>query len=678
MIEKRCINCMKIIPPGTEKCPYCGFEEEYYQAEVYQLPIGSVLEERYQIGRVIGEGGFGVTYIGWDNKFNQTVAVKEFYIKGIVSRFNTVSYSLTLNKKSDEEQYQKSLFKVEQEAKILKQFASCPGIVRVEDFFRANNTVYIVMEYVEGLSLREYCKQNRGRLDGGACLEMFRSLIEALYEVHKRKIIHRDISPDNIMVQKDGTLKLLDFGSARSTDYSTTSVTVKYGYAPLEQYHADERNQGPWIDVYALCASIYYCLTGNQMQDSQLRRPEEDIWTDAGEFKLSRTERETLRKGLQLDYRERLQSMDELYFGLYGKHLDKSQTEPRRENQRKGVSEKKKISHGKEKISPKNKMKKKPEKSGGKRVKRIFPAVLVLILSGTALYLVLHRNDTEGSAVENTGETEELTTWARMDETEETEDPAGTEAAEGTEDPAGTEAAEGTENSGVMEETKGAEEPPEEGTDGEPEAEQIFDSQEIMRISRLNEKQYKETQIASSKQNDAETDSMSWTDEEGNVYTAEKQKNGRPDGQGTCSYANGDYFVGQWVNGEKSDGTFQMADGTIYEGAWGENGYAESGTVYYTDGSVYQGKCVYTASGELKPDMSGLWYFSRNDSQRRESFQGEDFHLWGHLGLENEIAGTLYYTDGTTETGKWKLAEPGNQENLSVTELMSGPWTKIS
>ena len=621
MSEKRCINCMKIIPPGTEKCPYCGFEEEYYQAEVYQLPIGSVLEDRYQIGRVIGEGGFGVTYIGWDNKFNQTVAVKEFYIKGIVSRFNTVSYSLTLNKKSDEEQYQKSLFKVEQEAKILKQFASCPGIVRVEDFFRANNTVYIVMEYVEGLSLREYCKQNRGRLDGGSCLEMFRSLIEALYEVHKRKIIHRDISPDNIMVQKDGTLKLLDFGSARSTDYSTTSVTVKYGYAPLEQYHADERNQGPWIDVYALCASIYYCLTGNQMQDSQLRRPEENIWTDAGEFKLSRTERETLRKGLQLDYRERLQSMDELYFGLYGKHLDKSQTEPRRENQRKGVSEKKKISHGKEKISPKNKMKKKPEKSGGKWVKRIVPAVLVLILSGTALYLVLHRNDTEGSAVENTGETEELTTWARMDETEETEDPAGTEAAEGTENP------------GVMEESKG---------------------------------------------NDVETDSMSWTDEEGNVYTAEKQKNGKPDGQGTCSYANGDYFVGQWVNGEKSDGTFQMADGTIYEGAWGENGYAESGTVYYTDGSVYQGKCVYTASGELKPDMSGLWYFSRNDSQRRESFQGEDFHLWGHLGLENEIAGTLYYTDGTTETGKWKLAEPGNQENLSVTELMSGPWTKIS
>ena len=621
MSEKRCINCMKIIPPGTEKCPYCGFEEEYYQAEVYQLPIGSVLEDRYQIGRVIGEGGFGVTYIGWDNKFNQTVAVKEFYIKGIVSRFNTVSYSLTLNKKSDEEQYQKSLFKVEQEAKILKQFASCPGIVRVEDFFRANNTVYIVMEYVEGLSLREYCKQNRGRLDGGSCLEMFRSLIEALYEVHKRKIIHRDISPDNIMVQKDGTLKLLDFGSARSTDYSTTSVTVKYGYAPLEQYHADERNQGPWIDVYALCASIYYCLTGNQMQDSQLRRPEENIWTDAGEFKLSRIERETLRKGLQLDYRERLQSMDELYFGLYGKHLDKSQTEPRRENQRKGVSEKKKISHGKEKISPKNKMKKKPEKSGGKWVKRIVPAVLVLILSGTALYLVLHRNDTEGSAVENTGETEELTTWARMDETEETEDPSGTEAAEGTENP------------GVMEESKG---------------------------------------------NDVETDSMSWTDEEGNVYTAEKQKNGKPDGQGTCSYANGDYFVGQWVNGEKSDGTFQMADGTIYEGAWGENGYAESGTVYYTDGSVYQGKCVYTASGELKPDMSGLWYFSRNDSQRRESFQGEDFHLWGHLGLENEIAGTLYYTDGTTETGKWKLAEPGNQENLSVTELMSGPWTKIS
>ena len=91
MSEKRCINCMKIIPPGTEKCPYCGFEEEYYQAEVYQLPIGSVLEDRYQIGRVIGEGGFGVTYIGWDNKFNQTVAVKEFYIKGIVSRFNTVS-----------------------------------------------------------------------------------------------------------------------------------------------------------------------------------------------------------------------------------------------------------------------------------------------------------------------------------------------------------------------------------------------------------------------------------------------------------------------------------------------------------------------------------------------------------------------------------------------------------
>ncbi|MCD8153729.1 MAG: protein kinase [Clostridiales bacterium] len=317
--EKRCIGCMRMIPSGQRQCPHCGFMEEYYQQEFYTLPAGQLLQNgRYELGRSVGEGGFGITYIGWDAKFARVVAIKEFYSKALVSRDNTVSRSVRLYRENDEaskEAYRKEISRVEREARLIRRFEDCPGLVRVEDFFSENNTVYIVMDYIEGMTLRAYCGQH-GTVD----IRRFAPLIKSLHKMHREGIIHRDLSMDNIMIQQDGSLKILDFGSARPVQIQneTLSVTVKYGYAAPEQYNPTAENQGPWIDVYELCVCIWNNLTGEKLKDAKLR--EESL--ERGGKNLPRGIRETLLKGLELDYRKRIQNMNELYHGLYGTWLE--------------------------------------------------------------------------------------------------------------------------------------------------------------------------------------------------------------------------------------------------------------------------------------------------------------------------------------------------------------------
>lgn len=407
--EKRCSSCMRLIPQDAGECPFCGFNEAYYQVEFYQLPIGHTLQNgRYQIGRVIGEGGFGITYIGWDSKFGQVVAVKEFYSKDIVSRYNTLSFDVKLYKQSEEERYQKELEKVKREARTIKQFAGCPGIVRVEDYFEENHTVYIVMEYVEGLTLKQFLGEREGGLDGETCLELFRPLMESLHQIHKRGLIHRDISLDNLMIQTDGALKLLDFGSARAPDQNTASVTVKYGYAPLEQYSMDGKSQGTWTDVYALCVCLWNCLTGRQLEDAKLRKQGDDIWEPVkSSVNISKKQKEAIDGGLELDYRKRTGTVNELYHGLYGVWLEEVKADIKKPEPDREDKERKEKERGKNKLFA----------AGG-----ILAAAFICIGIGIFWFYGFHEEDaavwedTVGETIEETSEEAaetqaEIMTW---------------------------------------------------------------------------------------------------------------------------------------------------------------------------------------------------------------------------------------------------------------------------
>lgn len=268
----RCLNCMKEY--DTEKqdvCPYCGFQAGTPPKELYHLYPGMELAGRYWIGTVLGFGGFGVTYRAWDQKLNCVVAVKEYYPAGIVNRIPGKKEVILYSGRGEEE-FKKGLNRFLLEARNTVRFNSHPNIVHVFDFFEENRTAYMVMELLEGISLKEFVKSKGGRLPYQKVIEISLSVMDALSEIHKTGILHRDISPDNIFLCKNGTTKLLDFGAARFSkgeedENRALTIMLKIGYAPPEQYHS-KGNQGPWTDVYALGATMYRLLTGIMPEES--------------------------------------------------------------------------------------------------------------------------------------------------------------------------------------------------------------------------------------------------------------------------------------------------------------------------------------------------------------------------------------------------------------------------
>ena len=209
----------------------------------YQLKPGTVLQNRYLIGRVLGEGGFGITYIGLDKVLTKRVAVKEFYPAGAAHRASVVSDGVIITR-GKEPMYRKGVERFVQEARSLAAFSSEDGIVDVLDTFQANNTAYIVMEYLEGDTLKTLLK-TKGVFDATKLIKLMEPVMKSLSVMHRTGFIHRDISPDNIMLTNNGRLKLMDFGSARYflNQDSELSVMLKQGYAPVEQYSSRSRIQ---------------------------------------------------------------------------------------------------------------------------------------------------------------------------------------------------------------------------------------------------------------------------------------------------------------------------------------------------------------------------------------------------------------------------------------------------
>ena len=308
-----CYGCM--YPKDSEGiCPHCGFDETKHMVYSHQLPMGTVLHDRYLVGKVMGEGGFGITYIGLDQTLELRVAIKEFYMTGFVNRNNSVSFSVSAEIGKNEELFQKNRAKFYSEAKTLAKFSRVDGIVNIRDFFNENDTAYIIMDYLEGKTLKNVLKEKK-KLSVEETLSITKPIFSALSAIHKTNIIHRDISPDNIIISTEGKIYLIDFGAARAyseDEIKSLSVILKPGYAPEEQYRT-KGVQGPWTDLYALSATMYRCISGKRPEDSLERLAMDSLpqLCDA-EPSCSKELSDIIMKGLAVRAENRYQSAAEM------------------------------------------------------------------------------------------------------------------------------------------------------------------------------------------------------------------------------------------------------------------------------------------------------------------------------------------------------------------------------
>ncbi len=270
---KRCMRCMRPLKEG-EVCPFCGCDNQKMQTPPYCLRPGTCLNHRYYTGLILGEGGFGITYIGWDQTLSIPVAIKEYYPKGIIRRTAADRYAQGAYCYDDsyvQGAYQKGLNAFLQEAKNLARFNQLDGVAVVRDYFTENDTAYIVMDYIDGSSIEKYIK-DQGKLSVEQVIKMLRPVMDTLQIMHENHMIHRDVSGDNLLVTRKGMAKLVDFGSARRMADGDKTITVMYkrGYAPEEQYRA-KGEIGPWTDIYSICVVMYYMISGIMPEEATQR-----------------------------------------------------------------------------------------------------------------------------------------------------------------------------------------------------------------------------------------------------------------------------------------------------------------------------------------------------------------------------------------------------------------------
>lgn len=310
-------NCPSCFAPVKKEsfCTKCGYNLAAEKSTYGALPAFTVVGNRYLLGKVLGRGGFGITYIALDLQNNLNCAIKEYMPSEHSSRSNN---SLNIIPNHDDRSiktYKHGKEKFLLEVKTLQSLGKNPNVVNIWNYFPQNNTAYLVMEYLDGQNMRQMIKSQSTGINVNLAKEVFVTVASALMPIHNKGILHRDISPENIIITNSGQIKLIDFGAARSyvsAQNNGLSILLKPGYAPLEQYDK-HGNQGPWTDVYALCATFYNVISGRRPVDAQFRKRGQRLPTLAElGCEVTQTTSNVIARGMELDINKRYKSFGQL------------------------------------------------------------------------------------------------------------------------------------------------------------------------------------------------------------------------------------------------------------------------------------------------------------------------------------------------------------------------------
>ena len=299
-------------------CPGCGFDETKRSGSLF-LPYRTVLNDQYILGKELGKpGGFGIVYLAKHLLLESMVAIKEFIPSSIAGR-GTDGVSIALHSRDYKENFNNGLQKFLEEGRVLEQLDH-QNVVRIKTLFKANGTGYLVMNYQQGISLSEYVKENGGKISERETVDLLQPMLDGLEEVHKKKLLHRDINPQNIYITEDKRPILLDFGAARDAMESDLSVILTPGFAPFEQYDR-QGEQGAWTDMYATAATAYFMVTGKRPQDAVQRNVKDElIAPDKLVSGLSTLFCNALMNALEKEPAKRPQSVSEFRDMLTGKN----------------------------------------------------------------------------------------------------------------------------------------------------------------------------------------------------------------------------------------------------------------------------------------------------------------------------------------------------------------------
>lgn len=311
MKNARCYSCMEEIPQAGRQCPHCGYDNARgpQMQPKNALPCGTVLLGRYEIGKVLGQGGFGITYIAFDRAVSLKVCIKEYFPSGAAMRNASQGNAVHWSGGENAALLMRGRERFIREARKAATLRNLNAVVKVWDVFFEHETAYIVMDYAEGVTLKEYIDDGERLLSEERCIELLSPVMRDLHKAHTCGIVHRDISPDNLMLRPDNTIVLLDMDGAKDLSFGSAKssfAVAKQGFSPLEQY-SKTAVFGAWTDIYAMCATIVYCVSGKTPPSPMERMNGEII--DLSDF--SHPVAEVLEKGLAIRAEDRLQNMDE-------------------------------------------------------------------------------------------------------------------------------------------------------------------------------------------------------------------------------------------------------------------------------------------------------------------------------------------------------------------------------
>ena len=309
--EKLCPVCFQEAMEHGE-CRNCGYHaEESSAAKDYLAPF-TILKEKYLLGKSLGQGGFGITYLAENMQSGLRCCIKEYFPSGLLQG-RAPDGALVLADEENRPEYEEGKQRFIEEACALQELRENVAVVDIQDFFEEKGTAYFAMELIEGCNLRVFRKNHNQEQTLKMALQMLFLLGSSLAEVHRFGMIHGDISPENILITQDGEIKLIDFGAARSFrqggDKKERKIYLKPNYAPYEQY-TQKPCQGPWTDIYALAATFYFIVSGSKMLDA-LSRAKGTSYPTLHELcpAVSRQLSDVIDKALAFDYHDRYRRM---------------------------------------------------------------------------------------------------------------------------------------------------------------------------------------------------------------------------------------------------------------------------------------------------------------------------------------------------------------------------------